>query len=289
MNKNCYVYKWTHLPSMKWYVGSSSRDNSHSNDGYICSSVIVKPLIIARPWEWHREIIATGTKQEIRELEIEILTTFDAARDKTSFNRSNGNHGFYPRKGKIVSEKTRKKLSETHKKRFAREKELGIKRKRSPEAIEAARKGRLGQKVTEEQKRAIGEKNSKNLKGRKIPREIVEKVIATRIRNGNNRHSEETKEKISQAIKALGSRPLEVIEKIKAAKKQKGIKAVYYKPVKTEGIIFNSVHQAAAYWAIKWDYSISHTKKLMAKKFKQDEQWIKLPVIKAEEAIIYSL
>jgi len=284
MNTNCYVYKWTHLPTLNWYVGSRSQDKSHPGDGYICSSLIVKPMVLSKPWEWRREIIATGTKQEMRELEIEILQLFDARNDPKSFNRSNGAPDFFTQKGKIFKEYHRRNLSKAVRKMYERERELGIKRTAHPNCIEASRKANTGRPITEEAKRIIGEKNSKKLKGRKRDPLISKKAQATRIKNGTNIRTEETREKIRQAIKAKGPRPLEVIEKIKATKKQKGIKAVYYKPVETEGIIFKSVNEAAEYWAIKWDYSISHTKKLMAIKFKQDEQWIKLPKIKALES-----
>jgi len=283
MNTNCYVYKWTHLPSFNWYVGSRTQDKSHPGDGYICSSLIVKPMVLSKPWEWRREIIATGTKQEMRELEIEILQLFDARNDPKSFNRSNGNPNLFTPKGRVIKEYHRRNLSIAGKKRFQRERELGIIRKAHPNCIEAARKANTGRPITEESKRIIGEKNSKKLKGRKVDPEIVKKVVATRIKNGTNVRTEETREKIRQAIKALGPRPLEVVEKSKATKRQKTIKAAYYKPVKTEGIIFNSVYEAAAYWAIKWNYSISHTKLLMRKKFEQDNNWIKLPVVKANK------
>jgi hypothetical protein len=89
MGNCCYVYKWTHIPSLRWYVGSRTAKNSHPNDGYICSSVYVKPLIINNPDDWHREIIEIGSAQEMRDLEQEILQTFNAAQDIRSFNQSN--------------------------------------------------------------------------------------------------------------------------------------------------------------------------------------------------------
>jgi hypothetical protein len=86
----CYVYKWTHKPTLKWYVGSRTRKGCHINDGYICSSKYVKPMIKNNPTEWSREIIATGTREEMKELERDILMTTDAMNDSRSFNMSNG-------------------------------------------------------------------------------------------------------------------------------------------------------------------------------------------------------
>jgi hypothetical protein len=33
-----YVYKWTHLPTLMWYVGSRTAEGCHPEDRYICSS-----------------------------------------------------------------------------------------------------------------------------------------------------------------------------------------------------------------------------------------------------------
>ena len=80
-----YVYKWTHIPTLKWYVGS----HSGRKKNYICSSRIVKPLIHANPLEWQREIIAHGTLEEMVVLEKEILQLFDAMHDPRSYNLHN--------------------------------------------------------------------------------------------------------------------------------------------------------------------------------------------------------
>jgi hypothetical protein len=85
-----YVYKWTHIPTLKWYVGSRYKKGCHPDDGYICSSKIVKPLIESSPQEWQRNIIAVGEELEMRQLEYTILNLFDAAIDPRSFNRTNG-------------------------------------------------------------------------------------------------------------------------------------------------------------------------------------------------------
>ena len=80
--KNCYVYKWIHKPSLMWYVGSRTAKNAHLDDGYICSSKTVKPLILAAPNDWQRQILAIGDAEEMRQLETEILTSVDAKKIK---------------------------------------------------------------------------------------------------------------------------------------------------------------------------------------------------------------
>jgi hypothetical protein len=93
MNKNCYVYKWTHKPTLCWYIGSRTCKNAHTNDGYLCSSKTVSKAIQADGGNWERTIIATGSKQEMYDLETEILQLFDARSDERSYNRHNNHKG----------------------------------------------------------------------------------------------------------------------------------------------------------------------------------------------------
>jgi hypothetical protein len=79
---------------MKWYVGSRTRKNCHPIDGYICSSKRVKPMILENPSDWRREILATGTQEDMIFLETEILNLFDAKNDVRSFNAHNGDGKF---------------------------------------------------------------------------------------------------------------------------------------------------------------------------------------------------
>ena len=135
MSHSAYVYKWVYKPNLSWYVGSRTAKNAYVNDGYICSSKIVKPLILKNPTDWERSIVATGTKEEMRELESELLTLVDAAHEPRSYNKHNQN-------GKFVcfghSEATKQKIRDTHpfkgKKRPEQSKALAGK-KRKPEDI----------------------------------------------------------------------------------------------------------------------------------------------------------
>jgi hypothetical protein len=104
---NCYVYKWVELTTLKWYIGSRTAKGCHVDDGYLCSSKIVKPLILANPSNWRREIIETGTRIEILALEHEILDCLDAAKDPRSYNRCNGGGTFC---GGVHSEETKAKM-----------------------------------------------------------------------------------------------------------------------------------------------------------------------------------
>lgn len=97
-----FIYKWTHIPTKKWYIGVHSKQGCHPDDGYICSSKHVKPMILNSPSEWVREILYTGSPQEMLDLEKQILTELDAMNNPNSFNLHNGN-GKFTTTGKVLS------------------------------------------------------------------------------------------------------------------------------------------------------------------------------------------
>jgi hypothetical protein len=94
MSNSAFVYKWTHLPTLCWYIGSRTAKGCFINDGYICSSKKVKPLIESAQSEWSREVIATGSPAEMLELETVLLELFDAKNDPRSYNQHNGDGRF---------------------------------------------------------------------------------------------------------------------------------------------------------------------------------------------------
>ena len=93
-NTSAYLYKWTHIASQMWYIGSRTRKNCHPDDNYICSSKSVKPLIVNNRNEWIREILCIGLPTDIRVLESEYLTKLDAKNNLMSFNKHNGDGKF---------------------------------------------------------------------------------------------------------------------------------------------------------------------------------------------------
>lgn len=84
-----FVYKWIHKPTGKWYIGSRTAKGCHPDDGYICSSKIVKPMIQANPEEWTREILSTGSPPDMRKLESRHLMDMNAKSNPMSFNMNN--------------------------------------------------------------------------------------------------------------------------------------------------------------------------------------------------------
>jgi hypothetical protein len=102
-----FVYKWTHTPTLKWYVGYHK---GSIDDGYICSDQRrkgspLKQSIIDNPNNWVRTIIETGSCKDMFALETEILQLFDARSDPRSFNASNNDGKCFGKPGDAVGEK----------------------------------------------------------------------------------------------------------------------------------------------------------------------------------------
>jgi hypothetical protein len=85
-----FLYCWTHVTTGMWYVGSRTAAGCNPDDGYICSSRKVKPMIVQNPTEWKRQIIACGDAKDILSLEVKILTQLDAKNNSMSYNMHNG-------------------------------------------------------------------------------------------------------------------------------------------------------------------------------------------------------
>jgi hypothetical protein len=108
-----YLYKWIHLPTNKWYIGSKTQAgwNPACHEKYLCSSKIVKPLILENRNEWEYKILVIGPASYIRKLETSYLTMLDAKNDPMSFNQSNAKFDAGNRLGRIESDITRLKKS----------------------------------------------------------------------------------------------------------------------------------------------------------------------------------
>ena len=198
-----YVYKWTELATGKWYIGSRTRHGAHPDDGYICSSRILKPLIKQSPNAWQREIIATGEATEMLELETKLLVELDAKNDPMSYNLHNGDGKFTTLgmepwnkgKGKPIgkpswnagltkeSHPSLAKMANTRKGQPApnkgkpMSKEQRLKISESSKGKISPKKGRPGSPQTEESNR----KRSETQKGRKqSPEHIAKRAQARR-------------------------------------------------------------------------------------------------------------
>jgi len=201
-----YVYKWTHLPTMMWYVGSRARKNCHPDDGYICSSKVVKLSIINNPNDWKREIIATGEKSDMRELETIILQTSDARKDNRSFNSHNNDYLTYsanngsqnPMYGKNHTIESKEKMSIS-----------GSGKTRSEEARLNISKGHIGVSNgphTQQTK----EKMSIAMKGRPSPKKSI-KIVSDK----KHYHNGSISKKFIPGTEPMGFVPGRIISKRK--------------------------------------------------------------------------
>ena len=192
MKHEPFLYKWTELSTGKWYVGSRTAKRCHTEDGYLCSSKIVKPLIIANPSDWTREILCMGEAEYICDLEVHYLISLDAMRDPMSYNKSNGRKNFM---GGPQSQETKAKRSATMKGR-----KCAPRSQEHQAKLTAAAKGRTAPNKGKTHSPEAKAKMSAANKGRPKSPETRAKVSA--VHKGKT-VSQETKDKMSASRKGM--------------------------------------------------------------------------------------
>lgn len=189
-----FVYKWIHLPTGKWYIGSRTAKGCHPEDGYISSSQLIKSLIKQHPTEWKREIIKIGSPEEMIKLETTLLESLDAKSNPMSFNQHNGD-GKFTRTGVVVSEETRKKQSES------------IKKVHPNRGKPSPNRG----KIASEETRKKQSESKLGKKRKPFTEQTRDKIRQAKLGSNNPSYgkapSEETREKLRQSIKESWSRP----------------------------------------------------------------------------------
>jgi hypothetical protein len=185
MNNTCYVYKWTHLPTLCWYVGSRYSKRAHPDDGYICSSKTVKSMIKNNPEQWTRTVIATGTADEMYALETDILTSCDAKNSPRSYNQHNND---FRRIGRNTAE-SRARIGQALRGR-----------KQSPEHVQARAQALMGHVVTAQTRTLIRERAL----GRTVSQETREQISQTQ---KTIQRDIEWCENISQALRGKPKSP----------------------------------------------------------------------------------
>lgn len=162
-----FVYCWTDIGTNKLYVGVHK---GTPNDGYVCSSKLMKEEYQKRPQEFSRQIIARGTFQDCYALETAILKSVGADKDPGFYNQHNNNGKFaygphteewkknHSDKMKIVYDdpKRKKQISNFH-----RGKKHRLGKKESLSSRNKKRMMRIGKTHSEETKTKIGNGNSK--------------------------------------------------------------------------------------------------------------------------------
>lgn len=180
-----FLYKWTNTVNNMWYVGSRTAKGCHPDDGYICSSRSVKPLITESPEQWVRHILVIGEPTYIRELENSYLTSVDAKNNPNSYNMHNGDGKFSTLGRKEPKHLTEQRAAKTR----------GTKK---PEGFgDKIRQARTGLEFSEEWKKNIG----KASKGRVQSVEARKKNSVSNSGENNGmygrNHTEESKIKAS--------------------------------------------------------------------------------------------
>jgi hypothetical protein len=199
-----YIYKWTHIPSSKWYIGVRTKEGCHPNDGYICSSRIVKPLIQTSPNDWVREILHTGIPEDMIKLEATILTEIDAKNDPNSYNLQNGD-GKFTTTGIDMPDEWRQKISEGNRgKRRSEEAKENYRRANS----EKAKDPNYLLKLRKPKPEGHGAKVSAATRG--VKKSDEHRASMSKARKGvkTGPCSEERKKAISEALKGKHTLPL---------------------------------------------------------------------------------
>lgn len=199
-----YIYKWTHLPTLNWYIGSRTARGCHPTDGYICSSKIVKPMIIKNRHEWTREILKIGAPADILMLENTILTLADAKNNPHSYNMHNGD-GKFTTAGVALTTEWREKISKgnTGKNRTPEQREhyklANQKKAKDPDYITKLKKPKPA---------GHGDNVSKALKG--VPKSKEHKIAMSVARKGKSTGpcSEIRRLAIQNALKGKSTLPL---------------------------------------------------------------------------------
>lgn len=178
-----YLYKWIEISTGRWYIGARYANGCHPDDGYICTSKIVKPMILENRENWRREILCIGNPEDIVKLESDYLTALDAKNDPMSFNKHNGDGKFSSLgkpsalKGRVGNRKGHKMSEEAKAKASVKLKGRPAHNKGKPSPL----KGKPSNRDFKPQSLEANKKRSEALKGKKKTAEHNAKVSATKL------------------------------------------------------------------------------------------------------------
>ena len=178
-----YLYKWTEISTGKWYIGARYASGCRPDDGYICSSKIVKPMILENSANWQRTVLCIGYPKDIVKLESDYLTVLNAKADLMSYNKHNGDGKFSslgkpsPLKGRVGNRKGLKNSPEHNAKVSAAQKGKPAHNKGKP----SPRKGLPAAREWKAQPEEANQKRSDMLKGIPKSAEHNAKVSAAKL------------------------------------------------------------------------------------------------------------
>ncbi len=198
MMQTAFLYRWTQASTGMWYVGSRTAKNCHPDDGYICSSKHVKPLVETAPDDWKREVLLIAPPLYVREIEAKYLLSLNARDDTLSFNRHNGDMKFHT-VGRKLSEEHKRKISPKGRvhseqvKAKLREKKLGDKnpfygKAHTPEYLQQVTLRMLTDNPSKREE--VKQKLAQMFKGRPMPQTRTPEALAKKSVSGKRAWAE---------------------------------------------------------------------------------------------------
>lgn len=198
-----FVYCWTNAGNDRVYVGCRK---GHPQDGYICSSKSMLEDYSHTPSAFSRQIVATGTYDDMRRLETAILVAADARNSSDFYNMHNNTGDF---RLKQHTTETRAAISRAaigrRRPDVAARNRLGhtdATRMRIGSRSYAAgiEHVNFGKRMTEEQKQKISAAKKLN------PRMVTEEIRQRCVELGKRPKTAETRAKMSAAAKLREAR-----------------------------------------------------------------------------------
>jgi hypothetical protein len=215
-----FVYCWSDRQTSKVYVGMHK---GSVDDGYICSSKYMMPEYKARPNDFTRQIVATGTLNDCRALEIALLKKI-VLNKNTCYNKVAGKfivmsddareRSRQAMIGRKPSIETLKKMREAHsgEKNHFFGKAHSEKSKAKIAAAKTGKVGpRLGMTVSKETKQKIAKKLTGRI-GYKHTDESRAKLSAAHMGKKQAPLSAEARRKLSESVKISWIKRREVKE-----------------------------------------------------------------------------
>lgn len=109
INHEAFVYCWTNHSNQMLYVGVH---RGAPDDGYVCSSKTMLEDYENKQHTFTRQIVASGSLDDMRKFESAILQAANAAENNLFYNKHNNNGKFFCNSH---TDKTKQKMSKTWK------------------------------------------------------------------------------------------------------------------------------------------------------------------------------
>lgn len=202
-NNKYTIYKHT-TPSGKVYIGQTKKkpkDRWANGKGYVESHKFYNSIL---KYGWDNithEILYTGlSKEEANTIEIALIKQYKQL--GLSLNITDGGEG---RVGVVVSEETRKKMSNAKRGKYCGVNSPSYGRKHTEEAKRKMSIAATGRRLSEETKRKVSLNHSRHTLGKHPSKETLKKLSES---HKGIKHSKETIAKIAASLKGKNAKPV---------------------------------------------------------------------------------